>query len=76
MRKLDPKRILSSRPFLAGMATAFDMYGAYGLDVYERIHTEWSDVNSQAYPSVDESIKESIATVNGDFLQLLAEREK
>ncbi len=75
MRRLDLKRILPTRPFLTGMATAFDMYGTYGQKVYERIHTEWSTVVSQPSPSADESIRESIAAVNGEFLKLLAERE-
>lgn len=75
MRKLDPRRILPTRPFLTGVATAFDMYGTYGLTVCELIHHEWSMVIAKPTPSADESIGESIATVNGDFLRLLAERE-
>ena len=75
MKKLDPKRILPTRPFLAGVATAFDMYGTYGLKVYEKIYDEWSIVVSQPSPSANESIRESIAAVNGDFMRLLAEHE-
>lgn len=75
MSKLDPKRILPTRPFLRGIATAFDIYGTYGLQVYEKIHDEWSLAVSQPSPSADESIIDSIAVVNGDFMILLAEHE-
>ena len=75
MAKIDPKRILPPRPFLTGMATAFDMYGTYGLKVSKKIYEEWSTVVSQHSPSAEESVRDSIAAVNGDFMRLLAEQE-
>lgn len=74
MYKLDPKRVLLRKPFIAGMATALDIYGAQGLRMYDRIQQHWIAVTSQPRPSAEESIRESIATVNGEYHRLLAEQ--
>ncbi len=73
MNRFDPKRVLLRKPFIAGIATAFDIYGAQGLRVYDRIQQQWITVTSQPRPTAEESIRESIATVNGQYHKLLAE---
>lgn len=75
MKRFDPKRVLPPRPFITGMATAFDIYGASGLRMYRRIHDHWIDVASQPRPSAEESIRESVASINGEYLKLLAEQK-
>ena len=74
MNKFDPKQVLPPQPFITGMATALDIYGAYGIRMYGRIYHNWLTVSSQPRPSAEESIRESIATINGDYLRLLAEQ--
>lgn len=75
MNRFDPKRVLPPKPFITGMAAALDIYGASGLRVYGLIHHHWIEVMSQPKPSAEESIRESVATVNGEYLKLLAERK-
>ena len=75
MKRFDPKRILSPQPFITGMATALDIYGASGLRIYGRIQHHWITVMSQPKPSAEESIRESIASINGEYLRLLAEHK-
>lgn len=74
MNRFDPKRVLLRKPFITGMATALDLYGAQGLRMYDRIQQQWIAVTSQPRPTAEESIRESIATVNGEYLRLLAEQ--
>ena len=75
MRRFDPARILPTRPFVTGMTLAFDIYGASGLETYGRIQQRWLTIVSQPWPSAEESIKESIAAVNGEYQRLLARQE-
>ena len=73
MKKFEAESVLPRRPFLTGMTTALDIYGASGLRMYERIHRHWLTVISRPRPSAEESITESVATVNGEYQRLLAE---
>ena len=75
MNRFDPKRVLPPQPFVTGMSTALDIYGASGLRMYGRIQHHWIEVTSQPKPSAEESLRESVATVNGEFLKLLVEHE-
>ena len=75
MRRFDPERLLPPHPFITGMATALDIYGASGLKMYGRIQRHWIEAASQPRPSVEESIRESITTINGEYLRLLAEQK-
>lgn len=75
MKRFEPKRVLPSRPFVTGMNTALDIYGASGLRMYERIQNQWLTVISKPWPSADESIRESLAVVNGEYLRILAEHK-
>jgi len=73
MKKLDPERVLPARPFVSGMSTALDIYGTSGLRTFERIRRQWITVISQPGLSAEESIRESITSVNGEYQKLLAE---
>ena len=67
------KEILPARPFFEGMATAFDIYGSQGLDAFAQIQEEWRRANALPVPSADESIRDSIASMNREYFRLLAE---
>ena len=73
MNRFDPKRVLPPKPFVTGMATALDIYGASGLRMYGRIYNHWITVTSQPKPSAEDSIRESVARINGEYLQLLTD---
>ena len=75
MKRFDPKRVLAPQPFITGMATALDIYGASGLKTYERIHSYWLTVIAEPRPSAEDSIQESIATVNSEYIRLLTGHE-
>ena len=75
MKRFRPDKILTSRPFMTGMSAAFDIYGASGIKMYDRIHGHWITIISHPRPTAEESIRESVATVNGEFLKLLVEHE-
>ena len=75
MKRIDPARVLPPRPFITGMRTSLDIYGVSGLTMYKRIQRHWSTAVSQPRPSAEESIRETVATVNGEFLGLLADHE-
>jgi len=75
MKKFDPANVLPPQPFATGMYTALDIYGTSGLRMYKRIQDEWMAVLSQPWPSAEESIRESVATINGEYLKLLAEQK-
>ena len=72
MKRFDPEKVLPSQPFVTGMATALDIYGASGMRTYERIHHYWLTVISEPRPSAEESIQESIVAVNSEYIRLLA----
>ena len=75
MKKFDPANVLPPQPFVIGMYTALDIYRTSGLRMYDRIQGEWVAVLSKPRPSAEESIQESVATINGEYLRLLAEQE-
>ena len=76
LETLDPKIVMSKRPFVVGMSTALDIYGRRGLKVHEQIQQEWEELLSEQMPSAEESIKESIAVVNCEYQQFLAENKE
>ncbi len=76
MKRFDPETVLPPNPFITGLATAMDIYGASGISMYERIHHHWLATVSQPRQSAEESIRESIATINGEYLRLLAENRE
>ena len=73
---LPVERILPARPFLHGMATAFDIYGAYGVEALAQIKREWDIANAEPLPSTEESINDCIATINREYRKLLSEQAK
>ena len=73
MKRFKPETVLPPRPFMTGMSVSMDIFGASGLRMYERIQDQWLAVVSQPWPSAEESIQESVATVNGEYRKLLAE---
>lgn len=75
MKRMDPKAVLPRRPFVIGMKSTLDIYGTSGLGMYEQIQRHWAEVASQPLPSAEESVRESVATVNGEFLRLLADHQ-
>lgn len=75
MRRFDPEQLLPPHPFVTGMATALDIYGASGLKMYRRIQRHWIETAAQPKPSAEESIRESISTINGEYLRLLVEQK-
>lgn len=76
MTTLAVEKILPARPFLHGMVTAFDLYGARGAKAIGRIYKEWDIASVEPLPSADESIRDSIATIKRDYLKLLSEQAK
>lgn len=75
MTRIDPDKILPPHPFLTGMATALDIYGASGMKTFERIHRYWLAVNFEPRPSAEDSIQDSIVAVNSEYIRLLAGQE-
>ena len=73
LKTLDPKSVLSRRPFVRGMATALDIYGVHGLKTHELIWDRWQELMDEPRPSAEESIRDSIAEVNDGFLRLVVE---
>lgn len=75
-RFLDLKSAESEHPFITGMRTAFDMYGANGMKAHELVHSQWREAMAEPLLDADESIRETIAAVNVDFERLLAEHSE
>ena len=76
IKRIRTDKILPARPLMTGISTAFDMFGVNGLQMYSRIHDHWIAIVSQPCPSAEESVLESVASVNAQIHGLLAERER
>ncbi len=73
VKLFDPESILAQNPFMLGITSAFDMYGERGLRAQVHIHERWQEAIAEPVSSAEESIAESIATVNVEFAKLIAE---
>lgn len=75
-RRVDPTKILPDKPFLYGMATAFDLFGESARRMHSRMERQWRSVIDQPRKSAEEAIQDDLVLVNNQYQELLAEQNE
>lgn len=75
-RRLDPREILTEKPFEHGMASAFDLYGVLGRRRNERIWMQWRRIVDQPRRTADEALREEVRLISRQCRNLLSEQLK
>lgn len=75
-RRVDPAKLLPEKPFLYGMASAFDLFGVSARRMHSRIERQWRSVIDQPRKSAEEAIQDDLLLVNHQYEELLAEQNE
>lgn len=75
-RRVDPTKLLPEKPFLYGMASAFDLFGVSARRMHSRIEKQWRSVMDQPRKSAEETIQDDLVRVNSQYQELLAEHNE
>ena len=73
-RRLEPRELLTDKPFELGMVSAFDLYGVLGRRRNERIWKQWRRIVDQPRRTADEALREDVRLISRQYRNLLSEQ--